>query len=168
MILDSLKQNSKLLHLYNRVATDLFAFCLKFKCQREYKKLADTLFNHYQHLEKAKKNPDQFMNSKIPYPVRLDDPECQVFLLELRKVQIEYAIKMDQWSDAYRSSEIIYKLIEQQKKKPARSDLLTFFKQLSMIFFASGNYLFHSYALMNRHNLLQKSADFDDSERAQL
>jgi len=60
---------------------------------------------------KAKKNPDQFFNAKIPYPVKLDDAECQNYLLELRKTQIEYAIKMEQWSDAYKTSEIIFNLI---------------------------------------------------------
>ena len=76
MIMDTLRQNSKLLHLYNKVATDLFAFSFKFGCQREYRRLADTLHNHYTQLVKAKKNPDQFFNEKIPYPVKLDDPEC--------------------------------------------------------------------------------------------
>lgn len=85
IIMDTLRQNSKLLHLYNTVANNLFAFCLKFKSQREYRKLADTLNNHFQQLVKAKKNPEQFANSKIPYPVKLDDPECQKHLLELRK-----------------------------------------------------------------------------------
>ena len=47
MIMDSIKQNSKLLHLYNQVASHLFQFCLKFNSQREYRKLADTLHNHY-------------------------------------------------------------------------------------------------------------------------
>ena len=95
MIMDTLRQNSKLLHVYNRVAQDLFDFCYKFGCQREYRKLAETLHNHYQQLVKAKKFPDQFFNSKIPYPVKLDDTECQKYLLELRKSQIEYAIKME-------------------------------------------------------------------------
>ena len=68
-----------------------------------------------------------FLNSKIPYPVKLDDPECQKYLLELRKVQIEYAIRMEQWSDAYRTSEIIFTLINKQEKKVVRSHLQTFF-----------------------------------------
>jgi len=47
IILDTLRQNSKLLHLYNHVATKLFEFCLKFNSQREYRRLAETLFSHY-------------------------------------------------------------------------------------------------------------------------
>ena len=149
IIMDTLRQNSKLLHIYNSAATHLFNFSSKFQSQREYKKLADTLHNHFQQLVKAKKNPEQFMNSKIPYPVKLDDPECQISLLEIRKIQIENAIKMEQWSDAYRTADVIYTLINKQEKKIVRSHLQTFFTQLSMIFFKSGNYLFHSYALVN-------------------
>ena len=105
------------------MATNLFAFCHKFRCQREYRKLADTLHNHFQQLVKAKKNPEQYANSKIPYPVKLDDPECQKFLLELRKTQMEYALKMEQWSDAFRTSETIYFLINKQEKKVVRGHL---------------------------------------------
>ena len=47
IILDTLRQNSKLLHLYNHVATKLFEFCLKFNSQREYRRLAETLFSLY-------------------------------------------------------------------------------------------------------------------------
>ena len=36
-------------------------------------------------LIKAKKNPDQ-VNQRIPFPVKLDDPVCQTFLLKLMQV----------------------------------------------------------------------------------
>ena len=55
--------------------------------------------------------------------MKLDDPECQKFLLELRKTQMEYALKMEQWSDAFRTSETIYFLINKQEKKVVRSHL---------------------------------------------
>ena len=64
-----------------------------------------------------------YMNSKIPFPVKLDDPECQKSLLELRKTQIEYALKMGHWSDAYRTSEVIFFLINKQEKKIVRATL---------------------------------------------
>ena len=127
MIMDTLRQNSKLLHLYNQVAGNLFQFCFKFKSRREYRRLADTVHNHFQLLVKAKKNPDMYQNSKIPYPVKLDDPDCQKYLLELRKMQIEYGLKMEQWSDAYRTSEVLFTLIQKQDRKSVRSFLPTFF-----------------------------------------
>ena len=88
IIMDTLRQNAKLLHLYNEVAQNLFEFCLKFQCKKQYKNLADVLHTHFQQLEKAKKFPEQ-QNFKIPYPVRLDDPESpdvQIKLLQIRRV----------------------------------------------------------------------------------
>lgn len=168
IILDTLRQNSKLLHLYNHVATKLFEFCLKFNSQREYRRLAETLFSHYQQLVKAKKSPEQYANTKIPYPVKLDDPECQKYLLELRKTQIEYALKMEHWTDAFRTSEIIFQLINKQEKKVIRSHLQTFFTQLSNIFFQSGNYLFHSYALNNQHSIIMKNMHVTEEDKAKI
>ena len=108
------------------------------------------------------------MNSKIPFPVKLDDPECQKSLLELRKTQIEYALKMGHWSDAYRTSEVIFFLINKQEKKIVRATLQTFFTQLSLIFFKSGNYLFHSYATLNQHQIVMKNTTVSEDDKAKL
>ena len=75
---------------------------------------------------------------------------------------------MEQWTDAYRTSEIIFTLINKQEKKVVRSHLQTFFTQLSNIFFNSGNYLFHSYALMNQHSIIMKNTKVTDEEKASL
>ena len=130
IILDTLRQNSKLLHLYNDVASNLFKFCMKFECKKEYKKLADVLHMHFQKLVKEKKNPD-IQNAKIPYPVKLDDPECQIKLWELRRTQMEYALKMEEWSDAFKASDIIFVLINKQDKKIVKGHLESFFTDLA-------------------------------------
>ena len=36
---------------------------------------------------------------------------------------MEYALKMEQWSDAYRTSEIIHSLLNKQDKKVVRGHL---------------------------------------------
>lgn len=81
---------------------------------------------------------------------------------------MEYAIKMEQWSDAYKTSEIIFTLINKQEKKVVKSHLWTFFTQLSHIFYKTGNYLFHSYALMNEHSIQQRNAAMSVEDRARL
>ena len=89
-------------------------------------------------------------------------------MLDLRKIQIEFAIKMGQWSDAYRTSEIIFTLINKQEKKVVRSHLQTFFTQLALIFFQSGNYLFHSYALNNLQQIIAKNTTVSEEEKTKL
>lgn len=48
IILDTVRQNSRLMDLYNSVAVRLFEFCERFGCHREYRKLSDTLAAHFQ------------------------------------------------------------------------------------------------------------------------
>ena len=121
IILDTIKSNCKLMALYNQVATSMLQFCLKYKVKQSYKKISDTLHVHFMQLEKAKKNPE--MNAKIPFPVKLDSVECQHYLLELRHTQLEFALKMEQWSDAYKTSDIIFKLINKQEKRQVKPKL---------------------------------------------
>ena len=59
--------------------------------------------------------------------VKLDDPECQKHLLDLRKTQMEYAIRMEQWSDAYKTSELIFMLINKLERKVVKGHLQNMF-----------------------------------------
>ena len=75
---------------------------------------------------------------------------------------------MGHWSDAYRTSEVIFFLINKQEKKIVRATLQTFFTQLSLIFFNSKNYLFHSYALLNQHQIVMKNTTVSEEDKAKL
>jgi hypothetical protein len=48
--------------------------------------------------------------------VLLKDDESTNKLLELRQTQLEYALKMDQWSDAFRTSDTVLFLINKREK----------------------------------------------------
>jgi hypothetical protein len=47
IILDTLRQNSKLLDFYNTTALKLFDFCQKTNHIREYRRVSETLHNHF-------------------------------------------------------------------------------------------------------------------------
>jgi len=70
-ILDTLRSNSKLLSFYNDTARKLFNFCKKYRCAKEYRKVSETLHSHFNQIMKQDKHPEQ--NSKIPYPIKLDE-----------------------------------------------------------------------------------------------
>jgi hypothetical protein len=55
------------------------------------------------------------------------------------------------WSDAFRTTENIYQLINRQKHHASRMKqiLSDFFANLAEIFWQSEFYLFHAYAIMN-------------------
>lgn len=57
-ILDVIRQNCKLLHLYNQVAIALFQFAEKFNCRKEYIRLSDLLHSHFQAIQKSHKMQD--------------------------------------------------------------------------------------------------------------
>lgn len=50
IIMDTLRQNSLLLKFYNETARKIFAFCLKYKCQREYRRVSRTLHSHFEQI----------------------------------------------------------------------------------------------------------------------
>lgn len=145
-ILDTLRQNNRLMDLYNQAANKLLEFCFKYKCKKEFLKVSKILQDHFGYILKAAKLPDQ---NKIPYPVTLKDDECTAKLLEVRQSQLEYALRMEEWTDAFRTSETIFALINRRDKHVQKQILQQFYTQLASIFWKSGNDLFHTYALLN-------------------
>jgi hypothetical protein len=85
IILDTSRQNARLLDLYNKSATQLFIFCAKYKCKKEFRKVSEILHQHYQYIVKSAKTGDLTQGNKIPYPVSLKDEECTTKLLDMRQ-----------------------------------------------------------------------------------
>ena len=76
IILDVLRQNSKMLDFYNTTAYKCFDFCKKFQCKREYKKVSETLHFHFNQILKQSKHPELLAQSKIPFPVKLEEEDA--------------------------------------------------------------------------------------------
>jgi translation initiation factor 3 subunit A len=111
IILDTLRQNSKMLDFYNQTAQRVFDFCSKYSFRIEYQRVSETLHSHFNQILKQSKHPELFTQSKIPFPVRLDEEDALQKVLELRYHQLRIALKMKVWSDAFRTTENIYQLI---------------------------------------------------------
>ena len=52
IILDTLRQNSKLLDFYNQTAQKSFDFCAKYNYKSEYQKISETLHSHFNQILK--------------------------------------------------------------------------------------------------------------------
>lgn len=78
-------------------------------------------------------------------------------MLKVRKEQLELALKMEEWTDAYKTSSNIYQLMNRVSKKRSveqvREIYAEFYLHFSNIFWESELYLFHAYALQKVHNL---------------
>lgn len=64
---------------------------------------------------------------------------------------------MEEWSDSYRTSKIIFYLINRKDRQDMKQCLESFYTQLAIIFWKSGNHLFHTYALLNLLKIVRTS-----------
>lgn len=167
IILDVLRQNSRMLEFYNMTAQKCFEFCVKYQCKREYRKVSETLHSHFNQILKQSKHPDPVQLAKIPFPVKLEEEECHQKLLDLRYEQLKVALRMKEWSDAFRTSENIYQLINRQKHNASKMKaiLYDFFFQLQTIFWQSEFYLFHAYAMMNIQQITKSNRNMKEDEK---
>lgn len=77
---------------------------------------------------------------------------------------------MKVWSDAFRTSENIYQLINRQKHHASRMKqiLADFFYNLGQIFWESEFYLFHAYSIMNLQQIIKFSKSMTDQQKATM
>lgn len=144
--LDLLRNNSKVEKLYQDIAQQAFKFCLKYSRKTEFRKLCDNLRAHlglvhkHQHQQTA---------------INLNNPESQAMHLETRLVQLDSAINMELWQEAFKAVEDIHGLISLSKKAPRPSLMANYYMKLGLVFWKSGNQLFHACTL-HRHFLLAR------------
>ncbi|RZF44083.1 hypothetical protein LSTR_LSTR013138 [Laodelphax striatellus] len=145
--LELLRINAHVETLYHDIARMAFAFCLKYNRKTEFRKLCDKLRKH---LDDINKLAPQATN------VSLSKPETQQFNLETRLVQLESAIQMELWQEAYKATEDIHSLMNMSKKLPIPKTMANYYQKLAMVFWKAGYYLFHAAALFK---LFQLSKD---------
>ncbi|CAG5135673.1 unnamed protein product [Candidula unifasciata] len=142
--LDLLRNNSRVERLYQDIAQQAFKFCLKYSRKTEFRKLCENLRTHLGHIHKH-----QHQQTAI----NLNNPESQAMHLETRLVQLDSAISMELWQEAFKAVEDIHGLITLSKKPPKPSLMANYYQKLGLVFSKSGNYLFHACTLHRLFNL---------------
>ncbi|XP_057654907.1 eukaryotic translation initiation factor 3 subunit A [Diorhabda carinulata] len=142
--LELLRTNAHVENLYHDIARMAFQFCLKYNRKTEFRKLCDKLRKH---LEDICKLPTQVAN------VSMSKPETQQLNLETRLHQLDYAIQMELWQEAYKAIEDIHNLMNLSKKSPVPKTMANYYQKLAMVFWKAGNYLFHAAALFKLFQL---------------
>lgn len=171
IILDTLRMNAKMLDFYNLTAQRVFDFCSKYNYKVEYTRVSETLHSHFNQILKLAKHPELLVQSKIPFPVRLDEDDSLQKVLDLRYHQLKIALGMRVWSDAFRTTENIYQLINRQRQQHAgrmKQILADFFTNLAEIFWQSEFYLFHAYAIMNLHQIIKFNKTMTEGQRGTM
>ncbi|XP_066549766.1 eukaryotic translation initiation factor 3 subunit A isoform X2 [Amia ocellicauda] len=142
--LDLLRNNSKVERLYHDIAQQAFKFCLQYTRKAEFRKLCDNL---RMHLGQIQRHHNQST------AINLSNPESQSMHLETRLVQLDSAISMELWQEAFKAVEDIHGLFALSKKPPKPQLMANYYNKVSTVFWKSGNALFHACTLHRLYHL---------------
>ncbi|KAI5611660.1 eukaryotic translation initiation factor 3 subunit A isoform X1 [Silurus asotus] len=142
--LDLLRNNSKVERLYHDIAQQAFKFCLQYTRKAEFRKLCDNL---RMHLGQIQRHHNQST------AINLNNPESQSMHLETRLVQLDSAISMELWQEAFKAVEDIHGLFALSKKPPKPQLMANYYTKVSTVFWKSGNALFHACTLHRLYHL---------------
>ena len=138
-ILDVLRNNQKLDELYRDTCLRAFGFCLKYKRAVEFRRLCEILRNHIQSQTKL----DPKWKEKEPLT-----PEAMQTHLETRFSQLNTAIDMQLWQEAYRTVEDVHAMLALMPTKPKARPMASYHSQLAKVFWVAGNAVFHGMSLI--------------------
>jgi len=159
-VLEILRNNPHLEHLYAFTAQQAFKFCKQYNRKTEFRRLAEILRNHLQGLGKQ---------HGLAQGVTLSNPETAQLLLEIRFAQLNIATQMELWQESFRSVEDVHNLMMQSKKSTPPEMMCLYYERLTQIFWQAKNYSFHALACVKYFNLLQKlNQDMTQSQTAAL
>ena len=148
-VLDIFKNNARLEVMYQTTAHQAFQFCSKYARKTEFRRLGELLRNHLQNAAKF---------SSQMHAINLSDPDTLQRHLDTRFQQLNVAVELELWQEAFRSVEDIHTLLSLSKRPAKNIMMANYFEKLTRIFLVSENYLFHAAAWSRYYNLLRMSA----------
>jgi len=148
-VLDIFKNNARLEVMYQTTAHQAFQFCMKYTRKTEFRRLCELLRNHLQTAAKY---------SQQVHAINLSDPETLQRHLDTRFMQLNVAVELELWQEAFKSVEDIHTLLSLSRRQPKNSMMANYYEKLTRIFLVSENYLFHAAAWSRYYNLLTLSA----------
>ncbi|WVQ74914.1 eukaryotic translation initiation factor 3 subunit A [Cryptococcus sp. DSM 104548] len=127
--LDIAKSNDRLEIIYQSITHRAFAFCKVHERKTDFRRLCE------QRLRKDLANAAKY--SHQPHAINLSDPETLGRFLETRFLQLQTAVELELWQEAFRSVEDIHGLIAGRKGTKA-SMMANYYEKLTQIFKAEG------------------------------
>lgn len=140
-VLELLRGNNKLENSYCQVTLEAFQFCIKYDRKSEFKRLCEILKNHLITM------PKEYDDS-----VNLSNPETLQKFLDTRFQQLNTAVELELWKEAFKSIEDVHGLMKYSKSSPKPISLINYYNNLAKIFQVSNNYV---YATASRQKLFQ-------------
>ncbi|KAL1311147.1 hypothetical protein AAFC00_001349 [Neodothiora populina] len=157
-VLDIFKNNARLEVMYQTTTHQAFQFCLRYARKTEFRRLCELLRNH---LQNAAKYQSQM------HAINLSDPDTLQRHLDTRFQQLNVAVELELWQEAFKSVEDTHTLLSLSKRPAKNVMMANYFEKLARIFLVSENYLFHAAAWSRYYNLLRQSAAIVASSQGQ-
>lgn len=126
--LDVAKGNDRLELIYQSIAHRAFKFCQVHERKADFRRLCE------QRLRKDIANAAKYGHQQ--HAVNLSDPDTLARHLDTRFLQLETAVQLELWQEAFRSVEDVYQLIQGKKARPAM--MANYYEKLTQIFKAEG------------------------------
>lgn len=133
---------------------EAFQFCLIHGRKTEFRRLCETLRQHFAYTQKY---------SSQTYAINISDPETLQRYLDIRFQQLNTAVELELWQEAFRSAEDIHGLVAASKRTPRASMMASFYEKLVKVFAVGQNFLFHAAAYGKLWNL-QAATQGHDSQ----
>ncbi|KAK8854760.1 eukaryotic translation initiation factor 3 subunit A [Kwoniella newhampshirensis] len=127
--LDIAKSNDRLEVIYQSIAHRAFDFCKVHQRKTDFRRLCE------QRLRKDLANAAKYGHQQ--HAINLSDPETLTRFLDTRFLQLETAVELELWQEAFRSVEDVHGLVAGRKStKP--SMMANYYEKLTQIFKAEG------------------------------
>ncbi|KAJ9327746.1 hypothetical protein DTO027B3_1454 [Paecilomyces variotii] len=127
-VLEILKNNARLEVMYQTTALQAFQFCLKYTRKTEFRRLCELLRNHVQNAAKY---------SAQMHSINLSDPDTLQRHLDTRFQQLNVAVELELWQEAFRSVEDIHTLLSLSKRPAKNVMMANYYEKLTRIFLSA-------------------------------
>ncbi|WVW85592.1 hypothetical protein I302_107630 [Kwoniella bestiolae CBS 10118] len=128
--LDIAKSNDRLEVIYQSVAHRAFNFCKVHQRKSDFRRLCE------QRLRKDLTNAAKYGHQQ--HAINLSDPETLGRFLDTRFLQLETAVELELWQEAFRSVEDVHGLVAAGKKVAKPAMMANYYEKLTQIFKAEG------------------------------
>ncbi|VDL61154.1 unnamed protein product [Hymenolepis diminuta] len=145
--LDLVRNNTKFEHVYHRIAREAFQFCVDYRRNTEFRKLGDMIRMHTSRIQ----NTPGALNG-----INLNNSDTQILHFETRLRQLDCAMQLEMYNEAFKIVEDICTINMLAKKIDRPSLMVEYYTKTADLFLRSRYYLFHAAALFKRYNIYRE------------
>lgn len=156
IVLDICKNNDRLDVFYQSVAVRVFNFCKVHERKNDFRRLCE------QRLRKDLANAAKYGHQQ--HSIDLTDPETLQRLIDTRFLQLQTAVELELWQEAFRSVEDVHGLVAGKKQAKAAM-MANYYEKLTEIFKAEGGAstaVFHAAAWGRYFQYAERSGPVSD------